>query len=116
MERLIDPKNQKIFYRDYLCVFTPKSNERTILLHQEGWKIRDVNYCLGGSSLITKMYVLIIGNLIFYRPIKKIDKAEFENFFGYGPFATDDCRYFSTNIIKFSYGESLLVKINKIDD
>lgn len=104
---MMDPIKQKSFKKDYLCVFTPSKTQTDYLIRQKGWYHANVDYYMHGAiKAYTQMNVLNIGNLTFYRPLKKLYKAEFENFFGYGPFShlPMGVPNFSTDIVKFSYG------------
>lgn len=103
---ITDPIKQKSFERDYLCVFTPSKTQTDYLIRQKGWYHENVDYYLGYMTVYTQMNVLNIGNLTFYRPLEELYEAEFENFFGYGPFRYETWGVpdFSTDIVKFSYG------------
>ena len=92
---------QDLFKRGRKSVFSVKSDESDYLNLLEGWIPEYVEYTLGDSYKVTLMDTLKIENLIFYRPIEKIQNGEFERFFGFNCGFSD----FMQNKIRFSYGE-----------
>ena len=94
-------KNQESFKKSYRDVLSLNSDESNYLNSLEGWEIKTVEYTLGYSHKTTLMNVLKIENLVFYKPIDKVENAEFERFFGFGC----HCNDFSQDKIGFSYGE-----------
>ena len=99
--RIIDPERQKSYKRDYPTIFRPNEKQIEYLMKSEGWHTQSVNCALSNIyHKYVEMNVLRIENLIFYRPIKPLNNAEFEYFFRFG----SKCEGFSVDKIRFSYG------------
>ena len=98
LRKLID--EQEKFKRPYKAVFSVTEDATDELLAREDWHEEEVEYSLGDSHCVTQMNVLQIENLTFYRPIKPVNKGEFERFFNLGCC----CAGYSNKIIRISYG------------